>query len=155
MTIEVGDPLSILAGTPRALAHLIASVPRARLDAPPAPGKWSATTILAHLADSEIVYGYRLRIMIGANGSAIQATDQDAWATAFSYSTRDPTLSVEDFRVYREGTLRMLGQLSEAQWECHGVHSERGRETVRRVVVFLAVHDTNHIQQIRVALRLA
>jgi hypothetical protein len=33
-------------------------------------------------------------------------------------------------------------------WECYGVHSERGRETVTRVVAMLAGHDLNHTMQI-------
>jgi hypothetical protein len=108
--------------------------------------------ILAHLADSEIVYAFRLRLMLAASGISIQATDQDAWAETFDYGTQDPAASVEDFRVNRERTLRMLRKLSKQQWKCYGVHTERGKETVRRVVELLAGHDINHVRQIRALL---
>lgn len=150
--LEGKDPMEVLSATPRELQKLIAGVVKKSLDAKPVPDKWSATMILAHLADSEIVYGFRLRLMLGASGSTIQATDQDAWAVTFDYGTQDPSASVEDFRVNRERTLRMLKQLSKQQWECYGVHTERGKETVRRVVELLAGHDINHLRQIRALL---
>jgi hypothetical protein len=146
------DPMTVLSSTPSELETLIKGCSRTSLDAPPAPDKWSVTTIVAHLADSEIVYGFRLRLMVAASGCAIQATDQDAWAVAFDYAAQDPAVSIEDFRVNRARTLRMLEALSMSQWDCYGVHSERGRETVRRVVELVAGHDINHLRQIRAIL---
>jgi len=146
------EPLAVLSSTASELETLINSRSRTALDAPPAPDKWSVTIIVAHLADSEIVYGFRLRLMVAASGSAIQATDQDAWAVAFHYAAQDPVVSIEDFRVNRERTLRMLETLSTSQWDCYGVHSERGTETVRRLVELMAGHDVNHLRQIRAIL---
>ena len=45
---------------------------------------------------------------------------------------------MEDFRVNRERTLRMLKKLSQQQWDCYGMDTERGKETVRRMVELLA-----------------
>ena len=146
--LEGKDPMEVLSATPREFQVLINRASRASLDAKPAPGKWSATMILAHIADSEIVYGFRLRLMLGASGITIQATDQDVWAETFDYATQDPVASVEDFRVNRERTLRMLTKLSAPQWDCYGIHTERGKETVRRVVELMAGHDLNHLRQI-------
>jgi hypothetical protein len=151
--LEGKDPMEVLSTTPRALQKLVQGALKKSLDAKPAPDKWSATTIFAHLADSEIVYAFRLRLMLAASGCAIQATDQDAWAAAFDYRAEDPAASVEDFRVNRERTLRMLKKLSNEQWECYGIHSERGMETVRRVVELIAGHDLNHLRQIHAILR--
>jgi hypothetical protein len=109
--------------------------------------------ILAHLADTEIVYAFRLRLMVGASGITIQGIDQEAWAVTFDYDTEDPAASVEDFRVNRERTLRMLTKLSKPQWDCYGMHTERGKETVRRVVELLAGHDINHLRQINAIVR--
>ena len=105
------------------------------------PAKGSAATILAHLADNEVVYAYRLRLILGTSGVTIQAINQDAWAETFDYGKHDPAASLEDFRVNRERTLRMLKKLSKQQWECYGMHTERGRETVRRRVELMAGHN--------------
>jgi hypothetical protein len=38
--------------------------------------------------------------------------------------------------------------LSQEQWECSGIHVERGRITVRQLARHMAAHDVNHIEQI-------
>lgn len=150
--LEGKDPVEVLSATPREFQKLILEVPEESLDAKPAPGKWSPTMILAHMADTEIVYAFRLRIMLGASGCTIQGIDQDAWAVTFDYDTQDPAASVADFQVNRERTLRMLQKLSPQQWDCYGMHTERGKETVRRMVELLAGHDINHLRQIHAIL---
>lgn len=141
-------PLDVLAATPRKLARLVKGVSRKRLSRRPSPDKWSITEILAHLADSEIVYGCRIRFILEASGAPMQATDQDAWARFSNYAKHDPALSLEAVRVERARLVRLLESLPRESWERYGVHSERGKETVARVAEMLAGHDLNHIRQI-------
>jgi hypothetical protein len=114
----------------------------------PGPGKWSIAEILAHLADAELVVGYRLRLILASNGTAIQAFDQDAWAETFSYNRRDPKTSLETFRTLRQNNLRLLTSVPRRLWENYGQHSERGKETVDHVMRMMAGHDLNHLQQL-------
>ena len=65
------QPLGVQAATAKKLARLIKGVPTARLRKRPAPGKWSVAEILAHLADAEIVGGFRMRLILGAPGTPI------------------------------------------------------------------------------------
>jgi DinB family protein len=142
------DPLTVQAATAGKLDRLIAGVPTAKLRERPAPGKWGVNEILAHLADAEIVIGFRLRFILGAPGSPVVAYDQDSWAASGHYDARDPQQSVEQFRVLREGNLALLQSLEPAQWKHSGMHSERGRETIEQIVRMAAGHDLNHLQQI-------
>src|ERR1700757_3307392 len=80
--LEDRDPLILLAGAPQKLERLIKGVPGAKLRKRPAPGKWSICEIVAHLPDTELVGGYRIRTILGAPGAPIQAFDQDKWADA-------------------------------------------------------------------------
>src|SRR5215510_8077411 len=75
------EPLAVQAATAEKLEQLIAGAPVARLRQRPAPAKWSVNDIIAHLADGEIVGGFRLRLILGAPGTPIVAYDQDAWVT--------------------------------------------------------------------------
>src|SRR5215217_3317074 len=59
--VEGKQPLDVLAATAKTLERLIADVPADRLRQRPAADKWSVGEILAHLADAEIVIGFRLR----------------------------------------------------------------------------------------------
>ena len=146
--LEGNNTLEVLAASPTHVKGLIAGVAAERLSKRPLPDKWSVVEILAHLADVEIVQGFRVRMILGAPGAPIQGFDQDAWAQAGDYAKQDPTLSFEAYRVTRERTLRLLTGLSSDMWDRFGMHSERGKETVRRVSEMMAGHDINHIRQI-------
>ena len=146
--VEGKEPLAVQAATAKKLAQIINGLPTANLRKRPAPDKWSINEILAHLADSEIVIGFRLRQILGAPGTPIAAVDQDAWVTSGHYEKRDPRKSVEQFRVVREANLALLESLIPEQWKQHGMHSERGKETIEHIVRMYAGHDINHLQQI-------
>ena len=141
-------PLTIQASTPKKLGRLIARASAAKLRKKPAPGKWSAAEILAHLADSEIVTGWRMRQILAAPGTPIQAFDQDAWAAAGHYDKRDARKSLEQFRVARQGNLALLKSLTPEQWKHHGLHAERGVETIEHIAHMMAGHDLNHTAQV-------
>src|SRR5580693_5653181 len=141
-------PLTIQAATPKKLGRLIARASAAKLRKRAAPGKWSASEILAHLADCEIVTAWRMRQILGAPGTPIQPFDQDAWAAAGHYEKRDARKSLEQFRVAREGNLALLKSLTPEQWKHHGMHAERGVETIEHITCMMAGHDINHLGQV-------
>jgi uncharacterized damage-inducible protein DinB len=142
------DPVKVQAATAAKLGRLIHSVSPAKLRKRPAPGKWSAGEILAHLADCEIVTGWRMRQILGAPGTPIQPFDQDSWAAAGHYEKRDARKSLEQFRSAREANLALLKSLTQEQWKHHGLHAERGVETIEHIVRMMAGHDLNHLGQV-------
>ena len=64
------------------------------------------------------------------------------------YSERDPRQCLELFRAVREANLLVLKSLKPEQWTHHGMHSERGQETIERILHMMAGHDLNHLHQI-------
>jgi hypothetical protein len=141
-------PLKVQAATASRLARLVRGVSTSKLRKRPAPEQWSVIEILAHLADSEVVCGWRLRAILGAPGTPIGAYDQNAWNAAGHYATRDPRECIELFRAMRKANLSLLKSLTPEQWSQHGMHAERGKETVEHIVGLIAGHDLNHVQQI-------
>jgi hypothetical protein len=146
--VEGKQPLAVQSATAKKLERFIKGVPTARLRKRPAPDKWSVSEIVAHLADAEIVGGFRMRLILGAPGTPIAAFDQDSWVTSGHYEKRDPRKSVAQFRVVREANLALLKSLTPAQWKHYGMHSERGQETIEHIVRMFAGHDINHLRQI-------
>src|ERR1017187_6893614 len=142
---EGQDPLKVQAATPKKLDRLVKGVTTAKLRKRPAPEKWSAAEILAHLADVEIVIAWRMRSILGAPGTAVQAYDQNAWNASLHYDKRDPRKDLIQQRVLREANLAMLKTLTPEQWKQFGTHSERGQESIERIVLMVAGHDLNHI----------
>ncbi|MGB7583304.1 MAG: DinB family protein [Terriglobales bacterium] len=146
--IEGQEPLQVQRETARKLAKLVKPLSKKQLSTRPEPGKWSIAEVLAHLVDAEIAGSWRMRLIIGNDGVPVQAFDQDVWAKTFDYGRREPKDSLETFRVLRENNLRMLKALPKNLWENHGMHQERGRETIAHIVRMFAGHDLNHLAQV-------
>jgi DinB superfamily len=146
--VEGQDAIKVQKATAAKLHKLSQGLTPKQLRAQPEPGKWSIAEILAHLADVEIVASWRMRSIIGADGIMIQPFDQDVWASVFHYRKRDPRQSLEIFRVLRENNLAMLKALPPEAWERHGMHLERGKETIAHLARMFAGHDANHLLQV-------
>jgi len=142
------EPLRVQQETAKKLQKLIKPLSKKQLTQRPEPQKWSIAEILAHLADAELVGGWRMRLILGDNGVSLQPFDQDVWAQTFDYARRDPKISLETFRVLRESNLRLLKALPKNLWENYGMHQERGKETITHIVRMFAGHDLNHLSQV-------
>ena len=142
------DPMKLQAAAPVKLARLLKGVTGAKARKRPEPGKWSIAEIVAHLADAELVGGYRIRAILGVPGCPIIGFDQDVWVTALHYDKRTPQKSFEQYRALREANLALLKTLTPQQWKQQGIHNERGAESIETMVRMFAGHDLNHFQQI-------
>jgi DinB superfamily len=146
--IEGRHPLKLQASASQKLGRLLKGVSAVTARKRPAPGKWSIAEIVAHIADTELVAGYRIRTILGAPGVPIQAFDQDDWAAALQYRKRDLRRSLEQYRGLRAANLALLKSIKPKQWKQHGLHAERGEENIERIAKLTAGHDINHILQI-------
>jgi hypothetical protein len=144
------DPLRVLQETPRGLERLTGSKPRAVLIGRPAAGKWSVVEIVAHLADAELAFGWRIRSMLASPGVSLQWWDEDEWSRRLAYRKVPLRRSLATFRALRAANLALLRRVPRGSvGAAYGVHDKRGRQTVRDFVVLEAAHDLNHLLQIR------
>ena len=146
--VEGQDALAVQKSTPARLKKATARLTPKQLRWKPAPEKWSIAEVLAHLADAEIVGSWRMRSVVCASGTTLQPYDQDSWAAAFQYGKREAKQSLELFRVLRENNVAMLKSLPKEAWDTHGMHLERGKETLAHIVRMFAGHDVNHVRQV-------
>lgn len=146
----VGDeqPIVILERSDAALRQSIAGLTARQLATPEAPGKWSINHVLRHLADSEIVWGWRMRMALAHDRPPITGYDQDAWADRLAYGESDPQESLDEFAVLRRGNLRLLRRATPEDLRRVGVHAERGDESVEHMMKLYAGHDRMHLRQI-------
>jgi len=121
----------------------------AELDFVPEPGKWSIRQIVAHLADSEMVAGMRLRRIIAEDHPKLEAYDQNAWASNLDYSRRKTSQALETFRRIRGENHELLKDLPAGAFEREGIHSERGAMTLKALLQLIAEHSENHAAQLR------
>lgn len=142
------DPLAVQSGLVASLRAAVAGLADADLRRPERPGKWSIVEVVQHLADSEIVYGYRCRACIAADGTALAGYDQDDWARRLHYRESDLEAALAELGAMRSANLRLLSRLTDEEWQRAGMHEERGRESVRHIAKLLAAHDLVHLRQI-------
>jgi hypothetical protein len=146
----LGDrpPLPVQESTIGALEKAVGGMDEASLRRPEAPGKWSILEVVQHLADSELVYGYRIRMIVSHPVPDIQGFDQDLWARELDYGKRSMAAAMGEFQGLRESNLRLLRSFTSAKLERYGNHAERGKESVAKMLKLYAAHDLVHLQQI-------
>jgi hypothetical protein len=141
--LGTADPIEILESTSSRLQSLVSNLQNQQATS----DSWSAAEILAHLAESEIVYGYRIRKALNASGTPIEATDQDIWVKNALYLQQDLQLALSLFQAVRKANISFLKSLTAEQLESFGIHSERGKESIAQMARMIAGHDINHLQQ--------
>ena len=143
-----GRPVdAILSSTADAIADCLYAIGPNRTDTASAPGKWSAAEIVCHLADCELVFGFRLRQTLAEDGPTIQPFDQDKWAASYSGIPADEALAA--FTALRNWNLRMIRGALPGAASRTMTHPERGTMTFQTVVETMAGHDLNHLGQLR------
>jgi hypothetical protein len=142
------DPMDVLPRTPDAVREVIAGLSEAQLSQREAPSKWSIRHVVRHLADGDLVWGWRLRMVLAHDRPTITGYDQDLWADRLQYGQADVSLALDDFTVLRRSNLRLLGAASAADMQRVGVHAERGEESVAHMIKMYAGHDLLHLAQL-------
>jgi hypothetical protein len=138
---------TILAATPGEIGRLIQAIGAEKATLAPAPGKWSPAEIVAHLADCELVFGFRLRQTLAEDSPVIQPFDQDKWAA--TYPGVQASAALNAFSASRAWNLRLIGGALPRAAKRPVTHPERGTMTFLNLVETMAGHDLNHLTQLK------
>ena len=139
-------PIDVISKTPATLQSLVAKADAAKLTRPPAPGMWSVREILCHLADCELVFGFRLRQTAAEDDPVIQPFDQDHWATTYTKQSADEALRA--FSTFRAWNLAFVRAAGPAALQRKTTHPERGPMTFQTILETMGGHDINHLGQV-------
>jgi hypothetical protein len=142
------DPVTVLSELVPWIDQRVRGLDDATLRRPEAPGKWSVVEVIQHLADAELVTGYRIRTVLTQDTPPLAGYDQDVWARGFRYREVPLGDALGQLAGLRVAHLRLLRSLEPAQWKRAGLHSERGMESVELIVRMLGGHDLVHRRQI-------
>jgi hypothetical protein len=135
--------------SPKEIAAAVSGLPEKILRYKPSPEKWCVLEILGHLADVEIIYGYRLRQMLADTKPVIAPLDQDAWARNLNYMDSPAIELVAFYGLARHHNLRLLRSLEASDLSKSAFHPELQREiTVADLVERMGEHGAGHLQQI-------
>ncbi len=142
--------------SPKEIEAAVSGLSETDLRYKPAPDKWCVLEILGHLADMEIVLGYRARQMLADTKPVIAPLDQDAWAHNLNYMDSRTVELVAFYGIARHHNLRLLRSLKAADLSKSAYHPEMQQEmTVAEIVERIGVHGTNHLAQIEILKKIA
>ncbi len=142
------EPLGVLAELVPWLAARLANIDDATLRRPEAPDKWSAIDVVQHLADAELVAGWRMRLILTQDAPPLPGYDQDAFARDLRYREIPLAEAMGQLAGVRTANLRLYRALAPASLERVGLHAERGPESVGHIVRMMAGHDLVHRRQL-------
>lgn len=142
------EPYFVLRSTSERIGELTAGLTPEQLAAQPEPGKWSVHQIVAHLADVELVFQTRCRMIMFQDRPTLVSFDQDPWVLGWEREKEPWAETYERFSVLRRSILRLFLNAEGHDLQRYGVHSERGPQSINDYVELMAGHDINHLQQI-------
>lgn len=142
------NPLDVLSQTAQFLARAVGDLSNDQVRQPEQTGKWSVRDVLQHLADSELVWGFRLRMTLAQDRPRLVGYDQDLWALRLHYEKTDPREALQQFAVLRQSNVNLLKAASENDLQRVAVHAERGEQTIEQMIRLCAGHDLVHLNQV-------
>jgi len=137
---------------PAQLRATIAGATDAQLMRPYRDGGWNSRQVIHHLADSHVMAYIRAKKVVSEDNPALQAYDQDVWATHKDGSTGplEPSLAIIEGVHARWAAF--LRSLPESAWTRTAVHQERGPMTLEDLLRIYSGHGEKHIGHIKAGL---
>jgi len=142
------DPVRVLQETPDLVRKFLEGVSPLTAARAEAPGKWSIRDVVQHMADSELVGGFRLRMVLAHDRPKLAGYDQDLWASRLEYGSVGVHEALEQFTALRRANVRIWARLTPSDLERVGIHGERGEESLARMRMLYAGHDLLHLAQL-------
>src|SRR5258708_22293886 len=117
-------PMTVLTATPQRLRELADGLSTSQLQDHPAPGKWSIHEIVAHLADSELMFSARCRYILYEENKPLIGFDQDRLMAGWRREQEPFEDTLERFRAMRRAQLRMFRSAPPPDLARTAVHAE-------------------------------
>ena len=118
-------------------------------------GRWPVRVLLGHLADAELAFVFRMRLIVAEDHPVLTPWDENAFIDNDLYgltpapgaprlSIGGPIATIHTLRKWHSEWLRSLKPGVGGQWERTGLHPERGEQSVRTILAYDTWHLENH-----------
>jgi uncharacterized damage-inducible protein DinB len=140
------DALASLEETPERLRRLVEGWSDRDFARSGGAGKWTAAQLLDHLAQTEMVFGVRVRMALITPGYIVQPFDQDAMMAR--ETPRPGRESFEAYYAFRRWNLPVYRSLTPEERQRRFMHPERGEMNVADLLALVAGHELHHAVQL-------
>lgn len=146
--LEGREAIDIIAATALRLREIFAAYTPEEISRSPGEKKWSLRELMAHLADCEIAWSWRLRQTLGPPSKTetpqLQPFDQDHWGDR--YAAYDFASAQTTYEALRAWNVRLLTTVTPDDQGRPVHHPERGDITLQTILETIAGHDLHHIK---------
>jgi len=123
-------------------------LPAARAGHRYAPGKWTFRELVAHVADSERVFSYRLLRFARGDATALPGFDENVFAKACEAESRPLPECLDELAAVRAATVALVRPMSDGQMTRRG--TANGKEISARALAWtIAGHAQHHLGVLR------
>jgi hypothetical protein len=146
--VSEGDVLAVLAGQIDDTAALLRAVPQARWTHRYAPGKWSVSEVVGHLADTERIFAYRALRFARNDATPLAGFDENQYVPPANFDTRPLRDLTEELRAVRLASLALFRGLDDAALARRGT-ANKVEIAVRAFPWIIAGHERHHVKVLR------
>lgn len=138
--------LQQLAEFPALLKAAVEQAGPARMEQPYRPGGWTGRQVVHHLADTHPNLYSRFRLALTEDNPTVRPFDEQAWAALPDVAVTPVAVSLALLESLHARWIRLLEQLSEAQWQRTFYHPRyQTTSTLEQALVQYAWHGRHHL----------
>jgi hypothetical protein len=115
----------------------------------PAPDEWSVAEIVGHLLAADAIWTPRILVALVHDGITMPGVDERALQEVLDGAGIQLGSRVALFAAGRAQLVGVLRAASSAQWGHTCLHTQQGVMTVHELCDGLAVHEEEHLEQLR------
>ncbi|MBW7458947.1 DinB family protein [Paenibacillus sepulcri] len=130
------------------LKQAVAGLTEEQLTEKEAPGKWSITEVLAHLADHNIVVSFRLREILAGSEARLPAFNQDNWVAGQTPNAGHASDILDVFHALLVYNSLLFRRLTAEDWEKTALNFKGDPVALSTIIQSFINHAGNHIAQI-------
>lgn len=138
-----GDIVATVEREGRWIVQALRALPESAAEHAYAPEKWKVRQVIAHMADAERVFAYRLLRFGRGDRAPLAGFDQEEWIASCHALTRPWPALIDDFEAARASTRGVLASLEPDDFDRDG-EASGARVTVRALAWILAGHELHH-----------
>jgi hypothetical protein len=146
--VPEADVLALLARQIDDTVTLLRAVPRARWTHRYAPGKWSVSEVVGHLADTERIFAYRALRFARNDPTPLPGFDENQYVPPANFDARSLTDLADDLRTVRMASLALFRGLDDAALARRGT-ANKVEITVRAIPWIIAGHERHHVKVLK------
>ena len=140
--------LTCLANNADELVNMVGSLDETQLRRSPACGGWSLREHIAHFYDTQQMMDRRVGLMLEHDNPELQGLAVYALASEEAQHPSDTLEMLALYRTHRQASVKKLKSLPLKDLWRTGMHSEFGKITILRQVIYVAQHEQTHLPDV-------